>query len=292
MDDQNSKLGKGLGRGLDALIPTGGEDETRSGVTEVKISLIDVNPHQPRTVFNEEELGELSSSIKKHGILQPLIISLKDDHFELIAGERRLRAAKMAGLSTVPVVIRDAEAHQKLEMALIENVHRSDLNPVDEAISYRKLAEEFNYSQDQIAGRVGKSRSSISNKVRLLSLPSEIKKALKEGKITEGHARALLSIQDPRQQQSIFEKILSDNLNVRDVEKSTKPKNSLAGQANPKHQTSKENDLVIKQLADDLRNFLGTKVAIKKTSCGGKIEIAYYSTEELARIYQKIKGIE
>jgi len=277
----------GLGKGLDALIPAGDKSAEGSGITEVKINLIDVNPHQPRTVFNEEELAELAASIKKHGILQPLIISPKDDHFELIAGERRLRAAKMAGLLTIPVVVRDVQEHQKIEMALIENVHRSDLNPIDEAISYRKLAEEFNYSQDQIAERVGKSRSSISNKVRLLSLPSEIKKALKEGKIAEGHARALLAIQDPRQQQATFEKILSGNLNVREVERSAKPKTS-----NPKPQTSAENNQITKQLSDDLKNFLGTKVKIKKNSRGGKIEITYYSAEELARIYQKIKGIE
>jgi ParB family chromosome partitioning protein len=281
--DTNSKVG--LGRGLDALIP-GSSDTKDGGTTEVAVNMIDVNPHQPRSVFDEEDLAELASSIKKHGILQPLVVSKKDDHFELIAGERRLRAAKLAGLSVIPVVVRDASDHQKLEIAIIENVHRSDLNPIDEALSYRKLVEEFNYTQDQVAEAVGKSRVSVANKIRLLGLPSEIKKAIKEGKISEGHAKALLSVTDPRKLEALFNAILADDLNVRDVEKKAK--------VNDKGDRTElsENDLVVKQLADDLKNYLGTKVAVKRGPKGGKIEIEYYSTEELARIYQKIKGIE
>lgn len=275
----------GLGKGLDALIPM--EDQNSSGQpNEVPVALIDVNPHQPRSVFVEEELLELSNSIKKHGVLQPLVVTPKGDHYELIAGERRLRASKMAGLKNVPVVIRNAQEHEKLEMAIIENVHRSDLNPIDEAISYRKLMEEFNYTQDKISEMIGKSRTTISNKIRLLSLPIDIKKALKDGKITEGHGKALLSITNPKEQEQIFQKILTGEFNVRDVEKSsqshqTKEKNSY-----------NENDLVVRQLADDLKNYLGAKVIIKNSSRGGKVEIEYYSQEELARIYQKIKGID
>lgn len=287
MDDTNTKSSHGLGRGLDALIP-GSSEGPGVGGSEIKIGLIDVNPHQPRTVFDEGSLTELSASIKKHGILQPLVVSPKDDHFELIAGERRLRAAKLAGLEMVPVIVRDAKEHQKIELALIENVHRSNLNPIDEALSYRKLIEEFNYTQEQAAENVGKSRATIANKIRLLSLPAEIKKALREEKITEGHARALLSIEDPKHQQAMFEKILSEGLNVREVEH--KARNQEPGSRLQKNLS--ENDLVIKQLADDLKNFLGTKVDIKKTSRGGKIEIEYFSAEELARIYQKIKGID
>jgi ParB family chromosome partitioning protein len=287
MDDFNTNSKIGLGRGLDALIPGSSADSHKTGTTEVAINIIDVNPHQPRTVFNEEELAELSSSIKKHGILQPLVVSPKEDHYELIAGERRLRAAKLAGLDMVPVVVRDANEHQKLEIAIIENVHRSNLNPIDEALSYRKLVEEFNYSQDQVAQAVGKSRVSVANKIRLLGLPSEIKKAIKEQKISEGHAKALLSVTDPRKLDALFNAILSDDLNVRDVEKKAKTKESKETSIE-----SSENELVVKQLADDLKNFLGTKVTVKKSRKGGKIEIDYYSTEELARIYQKIKGIE
>lgn len=282
-----SDLGRGLGRGLDALIPTGGAaTEEKTGVTEIPVALIDVNPHQPRTVFNEEELSELSSSIKKHGVLQPLVVSRKGDHFELIAGERRLRASKLAGLARVPVIVRDADEHQKLELAIIENVQRSNLNPIDEAISYRKLAEEFNYNQEQVAEAVGKSRAAVANKVRLLSLPVDIKRALRDGQITEGHAKALLSIEDPKRQEVVFRSILTEGLNVREVEKRAK-----AGGGKEATPTS-ENDAMLKELAGDLKVFLGTKVVLRKSARGGKIEIDYYSNEELARIYQKIKGIE
>lgn len=286
MDDTNTKSSHGLGRGLDALIP-GSSEEPKAGDSEVKISLIDANPHQPRTVFEEESLAELSASIKKHGILQPLVVSEKDDHFELIAGERRLRAAKLAGLEKVPVIVRDAEEHQKLEMALIENVHRSNLNPIDEALSYRKLIEEFNYTQEQAAENVGKSRATVANKIRLLTLPTGIKKAIREGKISEGHGRALLSVSDAGKQQALFEKILQEGLNVRHVEE--KAQSHHASEKDPKKAELNE---ITKQLADDLKNFLGTKVQIRESKKGGKIEIEYFSAEELARIYQKIKGIE
>lgn len=282
--DTNST--KGLGRGLDALIP-GGSDEPRTGSNEVNIGLIDANPHQPRTVFNEEELAELAASIKKHGMLQPLVVSPKDDHYELIAGERRLRASKIAGFTKVPVIVRDVEDHQKLELAIIENVHRSDLNPIDEALSYRKLIEEFNYTQEQVAEGTGKSRAAVANKIRLLSLPMEMRRAIKEGKITEGHGRALLSATDPKKREALFQTILSEGLNVREVE-------SAAKNGVPPTRTNfkSEDDLALKQLADDLKTYLGTSVTIKNAKSGGKIEINYFSTEELNRIYQKIKGVE
>lgn len=285
MTDGSKNLSRGLGRGLDSLIP-GGSDEPKAGASEIKVGLIDVNPHQPRTVFNQEELEELSASIKKHGVLQPLVVSPEGDHFQLIAGERRLRASKLAGLATVPVIIREADEHQKLELAIIENVHRSDLNPIDEAISYRKLVEEFNYSQEEVAEAMGKSRASVANKIRLLALPTEMKRALKEGKITEGHGKALLSIEDPKKREAVFQAIITGNLNVRDAE-------SRARQSGiPGRESSFEIDLAIKQLADDLKSYLGSRVKIKDTAKGGKIEINYYSQEELNRIYQKIKGID
>jgi ParB family chromosome partitioning protein len=278
---------KGLGRGLDSLIPVNDANE-KTGVTEVPIGLIDVNPHQPRTVFDEEALQELSSSIKKHGVLQPLVVSPKDDHYELIAGERRLRASKLAGLTKVPVIVRDADEHQKLEIAIIENVHRRDLNAIDEALSYRKLMEEFSYTQEQVAESVGKPRTTVANKVRLLTLPAEIKRALKEDKITEGHAKALLGVDDPKRQEALFNAILSDNLNVRDVERKAK----TLGMTTEKPAVDSEAELMIRQLAGDLKNYLGAKVAIKNGAKGGRIEIDYYSQEELARIYQKIKGVD
>lgn len=281
---------KGLGKGLDALIPGGsraGDFDDNLNPSSVNISFIDVNPHQPRTDFDEDSLKELAASIKKHGVLQPLVVSPKDDHYELIAGERRLRASKIAGLDKVPVIVRDATDHEKLEVAIIENVQRADLNPVEEAISYRKLIEEFNYSQDQAADAVGKSRSTVANKIRLLSLSTEIKRALRDGKITEGHAKALLSVEDKDKRQLLFEQILLNGFNVRDVERiATK----VSSRKPVKEQTEQEHLAI--QLADDLKNHLGTKVNVRHGRKGGKIEIDYYSMEELSRIYQKIKGIE
>lgn len=273
----------GLGRGLDALIPGG--DMTETGMAnEVAISLIDVNPHQPRTAFNEEDLKELSDSIKKHGVLQPLIVSPKGDHFELIAGERRLRASKMANLLRVPVIVREVSEHEKLEMAIIENVHRRDLDSVDEAVSYRKLMEEFNYTQEQVAEAVGKSRPVVANKLRLLSLPVEVKRALKEGKISEGHARALLAIESPAQRELAFQRIINEGMNVRDIEAHSKNVKSGGNKT--------ETDPALKHLSDDLKNYLGAKVQITDGNKGGKVTISYYSKEELNRIYQKIKGID
>lgn len=274
----------GLGRGLDSLIPMD-DNNQGGGLTEIAVGLIDVNPHQPRTVFIQEDLEELAASIKKHGVLQPLVVSPEGDHYQLIAGERRLRASKIAGLAKVPVIVRDASDHEKLELAIIENVHRSNLNPIDEAISYRKLIEEFSYTQDQVSEVMGKSRASVANKIRLLMLPTDIKRALKDGKITEGHGKALLSIDDPKKQLIAFEQILTGDMNVREAEKAAQAHNNPAKKEKP------EQDLVINQLASDLKSYLGSKVTIKKSTKGGKIEIAYYSEEELARIYQRIKGI-
>jgi len=281
---------KGIGRGLDSLIPGASEADsasTKRAPSEVSVSLIDVNPHQPRIDFDEQALNELANSIKKHGILQPLVVSPKGDYYELIAGERRLRASKLAGLKNVPVIIREASEHEKLEVALIENVQRANLNPIEEATSYRKLIEEFSYTQDQAAEAVGKSRSTVANKLRLLTLSVEIKRAIRDGKITEGHAKALLSVLDEGKRQLLFEQILTNGFNVRDTEKiATKV-------AVKKHYREiRPEDGINKQLADDLKTYLGTKVKITTGRKGGKIEIDYFSTEELSRIYQKIKGVE
>lgn len=281
---------KGIGRGLDALIPGGSVVDAgqTNESNEISVSLIDVNPHQPRADFDESSLADLSASIKKHGILQPLVVSPSGDHFELIAGERRLRAAKMAGLMMVPVIIRDVKEHEKLEIAIIENVQRANLNPVEEALSYRKLMEEFGYSQDQVAEAVGKSRSLVSNKIRLLALSTEIKRAIRDGRITEGHAKAILALDDEAKQQILFQQILSSGLNVRDTEKIAKKANSKR----PANNANTKDNLMLRQLADDLKTHLGTKVKITSARKGGKIEIDFYSQEELSRIYQKIKGIE
>jgi ParB family chromosome partitioning protein len=194
----------------------------------------------------------------------------------------------LAGLKTVPAIIRDVKEHEKLEIAIIENVQRADLNPVEEALSYRKLIEEFNYTQDQVAESLGKPRSVIANKVRLLTLSTEMKRALRDGQITEGHAKALLGVPDDNRRLALFEQIVGVGLNVRETEK-------VAQKVRGKKKISigdSSGDIMLRQLADDLKTYLGTKVAIKSGRKGGKVEIEYYSQEELSRIYQKIKGIE
>lgn len=288
--DKSSVINGKLGRGLDALIPGSSlaDSSTSSATNEISLALIDVNPHQPRTCFDEEALTDLAASIKKHGVLQPLVVSPSGDHYELIAGERRLRASKLAGLTVVPVIIRDVKEHEKLEMAIIENVQRADLNPVEEAISYRKLMEEFGYTQDQVAASLGKPRSVVANKVRLLTLSSEMKRALRDGQITEGHAKALLAIPEEGKRLILFEQIIGSGLNVRETEKVAQKANG-----NKRIAISNSGDgIMLRQLADDLKTHLGTKVNIKTAKRGGKIEIEYFSGEELSRIYQKIKGIE
>ncbi|MDD3480613.1 MAG: ParB/RepB/Spo0J family partition protein [Patescibacteria group bacterium] len=274
-----------LGKGLDALIPGSSEAGTQdsSAITELPINLIDTNPHQPRTDFDEVGISELAASIKKHGILQPLVITKEGDHYQLIAGERRLRAASKAGLSKVPVIIRDVEDHEKLEIAIIENVQRANLNPIEEANSYRKLMEEFSYTQEKVAETMGKSRSLVANKLRLLTLPAEMKRALKDETITEGHAKALLAIADEGKREVLFNEIISGNLNVRETEK-------VAGSIKKGKINKTKKEEPYKELASDLAEYLGTKVAIKSKSKGGKVEIDYYSAEELDRIYSKIKG--
>jgi len=292
----------GLGRGLSSLIPKKNsiasaapvaeaapkinvpEASENSGVLEVAIDSVVPNPHQPRFHFNEEKIDQLASSIKNHGIIQPLIVTKQDGRYELIAGERRLQAAKRANLQTVPVVIRDIEDKQKLEMAIVENIQRHDLNPVEEAMAYQKLMDEFQMHQDEVAEKMGKSRSAVANKVRLLQLPVEIQKALIEEKITEGHAKAILALTNPEKQRALFEMILKNNLTVRQVEEKTKEISVRS------HQRITHIDPALKEVEEKLVAALGTKVRVTKAGDGGKIAIEYYSSEDLNSILQKIAG--
>lgn len=254
-----------------------------NSVREVDISFIVPNPHQPRTNFDETKLQELADSIKTHGILQPITVCKNGNQYEIIAGERRFQAARLAGLKKVPVIVRQADQRQKLELAIIENIQRHDLNPVEEAKSYKKLVEEFDISQEEVAHRVGKSRSAVANKLRLLGLPIEIQKALVAEKITEGHAKAILAIDNPEKQRALFELILKNNLTVRQTESKTK---EVTVQT---HRRSFQIDPRTKQIEDDLSAALGTKVKLSKAGGGGKIVIEYYSEEELGSILNKIK---
>lgn len=296
----------GLGRGLSSLIPqkqnkdkiagpredynyfgssitpkTGNPGKSKD-VQEVGINLISPNPHQPRILFDEMKLKELAASIKEHGVIQPLIVTKRGDQFEIITGERRLQASKIAGLKSVPVIVREASEQQKLELAVIENIQRHDLNPIEEAKSYKSLVDNFDLGQEEVALRVGKRRSTVANKIRLLTLPIEIQKSLIEGKITEGHAKAILAIDNPEKQRALYELILRNSLTVRQVEDKTKEISVRT------HKRNIAVDPEIKQIEDEISQKLGTKVKVSKSGTGGRIIIEYYSKEELENIISKI----
>ena len=251
-------------------------------VIEVDVNQIVANPMQPRNLFDDEKLESLAQSIKMHGIIQPLIVSKKGNLYELIAGERRFQASKRIGLKKVPVIIREADELQKLELAIIENIQRHDLNAIEEGKAYQKLSEEFQMTQEEVAAKMGKSRSLVANKIRLLSLPIEVQKGLIEGKITEGHAKAILSIPNPEKQRALYEMILTNNLTVRQVEEKTKETSVRS------HQRHNNVDPQMKALENTLVEALGTKVKISKAGDGGKIVIEYYSQEDLDSLLGKI----
>lgn len=257
----------------------------------VKLSSIEPNREQPRKDFREEQLQELADSIKKYGVLQPLLVQKKGDLYEIIAGERRWRAAKMAGIKEVPVVIREYGKQQAIEIALIENVQREDLNPIEEAIAYQRLMQEFHLKQEEIAERVCKNRTTITNSVRLLNLIPEVQQMLMEGLISSGHARALLSVTDPKQQLALAVKIVKEHLSVREIEKAVK----ALGKEPKEKKKEKEDEaieLIFKNLEERMKTIVGTKVNInRKDRSKGKIEIEYYSEAELERIVELIETI-
>lgn len=278
----------GLGRGLDALIPTGQSAPKRdgSGVTQVPIDLIQRNPRQPREKFDIEELENLAVSIREHGVIQPLIVSPgKNGIYILIAGERRLQASRKAGLKTVPVVIRHATDQQLLELALIENVQRADLNPIEEAEAYQHLAKEFKMSHESIAERVGKSRVAVTNTIRLLDASAAVKQALVDGQITEGHARAMLRLPSASAQEELLKKVVTLDLSVRQTE-------MLAGKYAGQKPASKKRAGKSADVLDverRLRSSLGTQVSLNhKKSGGGTVTIYYYSDEELNSLLEKL----
>jgi len=257
-----------------------------NSVVEADIASVVPNPHQPRLRFDEAKLQELSASIQEHGILQPLVVTpLPDGKYELIAGERRLQAAKLAGLATVPVLVRDAEENEKLELAIIENVQRHDLDPIEEAKAYSRLSDEFGLTQEETAKKMGKSRSAVANMIRLLSLPIEIQRAISEGKISEGHAKALLSIENPEKQRALFDLIMKTGMTVRETESKAR---EVSVRPHVRHIASLPPELVEK--ADRLSSALGTKVALKPAGKGGRIVVEYYSDEELEHIVSRISS--
>jgi ParB family chromosome partitioning protein len=269
----------GLGRGLDALIPGDIALEPTGGAILIPIKYIQPNPHQPRREIQLVDLEELAASIREHGIIQPLIVTREgnSENYVLIAGERRLRAAGMAGLESVPVIVREASDQQRLELALIENIQREDLSPLEAADAYQLLAEEFGLSHDEIAVQVGKSRVTVTNTIRLLKLPENVLKALSEGTISEGHARVLLALSNPQAQSAALQTILSHNLTVRQAEELVR---KMAGQKTVQKQKPIK-PAGIRDLEEKMRGQLGTKVTIQHGKQGGTIVIHYYSEEEL-----------
>ncbi|HSL45995.1 MAG TPA: ParB/RepB/Spo0J family partition protein [Anaerolineales bacterium] len=276
----------GLGKGLDALIPTGQKSTGgEGGVTHVPVDSIQRNPRQPREKFDMEELENLAASIREHGVIQPLIVSPgKNGIYILIAGERRLQAARKAGLNTVPVVIRHATDQQLLELALIENVQRADLNAIEEAEAYQHLAKEFKMSHETIAERVGKSRVAITNTLRLLDASAAVKQALVDGRITEGHARALLALNSAKAQEELLKKVIELDFSVRTTE-------MLARKYSGQRYASKRRSASSADVTDverRLRASLGTKVSLKHGKKGGTVTIYYYSDEELDSLLEKL----
>lgn len=275
----------GLGRGLDALIP-GDDSQAQAGAAQIPIDSIQPNPHQPRREMAQVELEELAASIREHGIIQPLIVTREglSDRYTLIAGERRLRAAAMAGLSTVPAIIRDASELQRLELALIENIQRENLSPLEAAEAYQALAEEFGLSHDEIASQVGKSRVAVTNTIRLLKLPDNVLQALEDGRISEGHARALLALPNSQAQSAALQTILKHNFTVRQTEELTR---KLGGEK-PRTIQKPVKPSEVRDLEERMRGRLGTKVSIQHGKHGGSIVIHYYSQEELEALVEQI----
>ncbi|MEJ2734240.1 MAG: ParB/RepB/Spo0J family partition protein [Anaerolineae bacterium] len=276
----------GLGRGLEALIPT--TEERESAVTQVSVSAITPNPMQPRTTLDPEALEELAASIGEHGMIQPLIVTQQGpERYQLIAGERRLEASRIAGLAMVPVIVKEATPQQVLELALVENIQRADLNPLEEAAAFQQLVEEFGLTQEQVAERVGKSRVAVTNILRLLRLPTEVKQALADGAIREGHARALLGLPTTEAQVAALKTVVSKALSVRQTEELVRrllaepPAKKPAQPVSPK----------IRALEEEFRQTLGTRVNLYRDRKGrGRLVIHFYSEEELQAIYDVITG--
>ena len=275
----------GLGKGLDLLIPGAAEEKEEKDVVLLKTSMIEPNKDQPRKTFDEEKIAELAESIKQYGIIQPIIVSKKDDYYQIIAGERRWRAAKKAGIKEVPVVVKDYSDREIAEISLIENIQREDLNPIEEALSYKQLIEEYHLTQEELAQRVSKSRTVITNAMRLLKLHKDVQKMLVNGDISAGHARALLALEDPKQQLQIAKEIKEKNLSVRETEDLIKALNEKKPSAKKKEKDDGMG-FIYRDLEKKMTAALGTKVKIKRKDKGkGKIEISYFSEDELDRLY-------
>lgn len=288
----------GLGKGLDSIIPTranvtvSDKKEISNVSRETLINITDIEPNreQPRRSFNEDSLQELAESIKQYGVVQPLIVQKKENHYELIAGERRWRAARICGLKQVPVIVKNYTDKEILEIALIENIQREDLNPIEEAHAYQRLISEYGMKQDEVAERVAKSRVAVTNSIRLLKLGDNVQQMLVEELISSGHARALLSITDKEKQSELATKVLDEKLSVRETEKLVK--STLNGKDKEKKKKNEVEDLVYKDLEEKVKSVLGTKVKIvRKNKNKGTISLEYYSDDDLERIIELLLSV-
>lgn len=290
---------RGLGKGLDSLIPSNvmeqpakpaavvSENEKKEdGTMTVKITMVEPNREQPRKNFDEDSLQELADSIKQFGLLQPILVQDKKTYYEIVAGERRWRAAKIAGLKEVPVIVRKLSDQEIVEISLIENIQREDLNPIEEAQAYKRLLTEFNLKQDEVAERVSKSRTAVTNSMRLLKLCDKVQKMIVDGMISTGHARALIGIEDPEEQYLIAQKIFDEKLSVREVEKLVKALHKPPKQKKPENKTL---EAIYNEISNKLKQSLSTKVTISaKENGSGKIEIEFYNHEDLDRLIEQI----
>ena len=306
MTAKKGGLGRGLGRGLDAMIsdtakprsadkaqekPLQQETNPKDKVFMVKLSQVEPNRKQPRKQFDEDALLELAESIKQFGVLQPLLVQKKDDYYEIIAGERRWRASKLAGVKEIPVIVKNFSEQEAVEISLIENIQRENLNPIEEAAAYKRLMEEFHLKQDTIAERVAKSRTAVTNSMRLLKLDERVQQMLIDEMLTTGHARALLSIENKELQYSTAVKVFDEKLSVRETEKLVKEVLNPAKKEKPQEK-DRAQDLIYEQLEEKIKGIIGSKVAIhRKTRDKGKIEISYFSQEELERIVELLETI-
>lgn len=275
----------GLGKGLDALFADNSTMEEGQEIQTLRLSEIEPNRNQPRKEFDREALQQLADSIREHGVLQPLLVrAMGESSYQLVAGERRWRAARMAGINEVPVIIKELDDTQAMEIALIENLQREDLNPIEEALGYQVLTEQYNMTQDEVAKRVGKSRPVIANALRLLGLPAEILEMVKHGKITSGHARALLAFENKEQMLEVAKKIISQGLTVREVEKLAKPKKQ-------EEEVLRPNDNYFKEVEVALVHTLGRKIKVQEKKDGrGIVQIEFYNKEDLAGIANRLAG--
>ncbi len=279
----------GLGRGLSALIPTADTAVSNDDIRLIPVAEIYPNPHQPRTAFNDEQLAELAASITEHGLIQPLVVTQQDGKYLLIAGERRWRASQLAGLEQLPAIVKEATPQAMLELAIIENIQRADLNALEEAFAYQQLMEEFGLTQEEVAKRVGKGRSTVANLLRLLTLPANVQQAVSDGLISGAHGRALLPLPTPEMQTNAMKQIMKLDLSVRQTEQHVK---NLLAEEKPAPKPKKKLPPELADLQTQFEHSLGTRVTINKKRKGGQVVIHYYSDEELQSIYETIVGEE